>query len=115
MASKRRNTFHENKKQETTEIGSKRKEGVQKRKLGRNPRIPFSASQVAALEERYRQSPYLSTDDVAHLSNLLRLSDTRGGYPGIGVSFEFGVKGFEFFAKDSSDCVDIEVGMKSVV
>ncbi|KAL1140806.1 hypothetical protein AAG570_000734 [Ranatra chinensis] len=30
------------------------------------------------------------------------------GYPGIGASFKFGVKGFEFFMKDLTDCGDIE-------
>ncbi|XP_054282553.1 homeobox expressed in ES cells 1-like [Macrosteles quadrilineatus] len=56
---------------------SKKKEGCVRRKLGRNPRIPFSAAQVAVLEDKFRVSPYLSTSDVGHLSTLLRLSDTR--------------------------------------
>ncbi|KAG8323536.1 hypothetical protein J6590_001248 [Homalodisca vitripennis] len=57
--------------------GSKKKEGSVRRKLGRNPRIPFSAAQVEVLEDKYRASPYLSASDVSHLSTLLRLSDTR--------------------------------------
>ncbi|XP_042220980.1 homeobox protein MSX-1-like [Homarus americanus] len=55
----------------------KRREGGQKRKLGRNPRVPFSSSQLAALEARFRQSQYLSSCDVADLSALLNLTETR--------------------------------------
>ena len=58
-------------------LGTRRREGSGRRKLGRNPRIPFSGSQVAVLEDKFRNSPYLSSSDVAHLSNLLRLSDSR--------------------------------------
>ncbi|XP_059471655.1 homeobox protein MSX-2-like [Neocloeon triangulifer] len=56
---------------------TKRKEGAQKRKLGRNPRIPFSSSQVSVLEQRFKQSQYLSSSDVAELANYLNLSETR--------------------------------------
>nr|XP_045621972.1 homeobox protein MSX-1-like [Procambarus clarkii] len=55
----------------------KRREGGQKRKLGRNPRVPFSSTQLAALEARFRQSQYLSSCDVADLSLLLNLTETR--------------------------------------
>ncbi|XP_050704173.1 homeobox protein MSX-1-like [Eriocheir sinensis] len=55
----------------------KRREGGQKRKLGRNPRVPFSSTQLAALETRFRQSQYLSSCDVADLSALLNLTETR--------------------------------------
>ncbi|XP_014665274.1 PREDICTED: homeobox protein Hox-B6-like [Priapulus caudatus] len=55
----------------------KRKEGPQKRKLGRNPRIPFSPGQVATLEEKFRAAHYLSSMDVAELSSALSLSETR--------------------------------------
>ncbi|XP_071521603.1 uncharacterized protein [Panulirus ornatus] len=55
----------------------KRREGGQKRKLGRNPRVPFSSTQLAALEARFRQSQYLSSCDVADLSGLLNLTETR--------------------------------------
>lgn len=57
--------------------GSKKREGTARRRLGRNPRIPFSTSQVDVLEDKFRSSPYLSAADVSHLSTLLRLSDTR--------------------------------------
>jgi homeobox protein MSX len=57
--------------------GTRRKEGTQKRKLGRNPRIPFSSSQVSVLEQRFKQSQYLSSSDVAELANYLNLSETR--------------------------------------
>ncbi|XP_037795079.1 homeobox protein Nkx-2.5-like [Penaeus monodon] len=57
--------------------GVKRREGGQKRKLGRNPRVPFSSTQLAALEARFRQSQYLSSCDVAELSSLLNLTETR--------------------------------------
>ncbi|XP_065348343.1 homeobox protein MSX-1-like isoform X2 [Cloeon dipterum] len=56
---------------------TRRKEGAQKRKLGRNPRIPFSSSQVSVLEQRFKQSQYLSSSDVAELANFLNLSETR--------------------------------------
>ncbi|XP_066940714.1 LOW QUALITY PROTEIN: uncharacterized protein [Macrobrachium rosenbergii] len=55
----------------------KRREGGQKRKLGRNPRVPFSSTQLAALEARFNQSQYLSSCDVADLSALLNLTETR--------------------------------------
>lgn len=48
-----------------------------KRKLGRNPRVPFSSCQLSALETRFRQSQYLSSCDVAELSQLLQLTETR--------------------------------------
>ncbi|KAL1117769.1 hypothetical protein AAG570_004084 [Ranatra chinensis] len=57
-------------------------------------------------------------------SRVQRLLSRRGGFKGWvegdredtpRVSFKFGVKGFEFFVKGSSDCGDIEVGVKSAV
>ncbi|KAL1123840.1 hypothetical protein AAG570_001611 [Ranatra chinensis] len=42
-----------------------------------------------------------------HEANVFQVGMT-GPHPGIGVSFKFGVKGFEFFV-DLSDCGDIEV------
>ncbi|KAL5008332.1 hypothetical protein ScPMuIL_013913 [Solemya velum] len=55
----------------------KKKEGVRKRKLGRNPRVPFSQHQVAALEQKFRRTRYLSSMDVAELSASLNLTETR--------------------------------------
>ncbi|KAA0203566.1 hypothetical protein HAZT_HAZT010211 [Hyalella azteca] len=61
--------------------GARRRENgapAAKRKLGRNPRVPFSSCQLTALESRFRQSQYLSSCDVAELSALLQLTETRG-------------------------------------
>ncbi|XP_046558100.1 homeobox expressed in ES cells 1-like [Haliotis rubra] len=55
----------------------KKKDGVKRRKLGRNPRVPFTQHQVAVLEEKFRRTHYLSSMDVAELSTALNLSDNR--------------------------------------
>ncbi|KAL3872675.1 hypothetical protein ACJMK2_035886, partial [Sinanodonta woodiana] len=55
----------------------KKKDGFKKRKLGRNPRVPFTQHQVAALEQKFRQTHYLSSMDVAELSAALSLTETR--------------------------------------
>ncbi|XP_065203888.1 homeobox protein vab-15 [Planococcus citri] len=55
----------------------RKKECIQKRRLGRNPRIPFSSEQVAILEEKFQTSPYLSNSDVNDLSTCLQLSESR--------------------------------------
>nr|AJS19027.1 msx protein [Ptychodera flava] len=55
----------------------KKKDGTKKRKLGRNPRVPFSAAQVAMLEQKFRRTHYLSSVDVAELSAALNLSENR--------------------------------------
>ena len=57
--------------------GSKRKDTVRKRKLGRNPRVPFTQHQVSVLEGKFRQTHYLSSVDVAELSAALNLTETR--------------------------------------
>ncbi|XP_069119211.1 uncharacterized protein [Argopecten irradians] len=54
-----------------------KKEVSKKRKLGRNPRVPFTQHQVAALEQKFRQTHYLSSMDVAELSTALTLTETR--------------------------------------
>ncbi|XP_021367338.1 homeobox protein MSX-3-like [Mizuhopecten yessoensis] len=54
-----------------------KKEVTKKRKLGRNPRVPFTQHQVAALEQKFRQTHYLSSMDVAELSTALNLTETR--------------------------------------
>ncbi|KAK3931722.1 Homeobox protein MSX-1 [Frankliniella fusca] len=56
---------------------SRRRDGPAQRRLGRNPRIPFSPQQVAVLEARFFRSHYLSSADVAELSAQLELSETR--------------------------------------
>ena len=57
--------------------GSRRKEGIKKRKLGRNPRVPFTQHQVACLEQKFLQMRYLSSVDVAHLAEALCISEDR--------------------------------------
>ena len=57
--------------------GSKRKESCRKRKLGRNPRVPFTQHQVGVLEGKFAQTHYLSSVDVAELSAALNLTETR--------------------------------------
>ncbi|XP_022087667.1 homeobox protein MSH-B-like [Acanthaster planci] len=56
---------------------AKRKDGAKKRKLGRNPRVPFSPAQVTTLEQKFRCTHYLSSIDVAELSAALNLSENR--------------------------------------
>jgi homeobox protein MSX len=58
-------------------IGNKRKDCIKKRKLGRNPRVPFTQHQVAALEQKFHRTQYLSSMDVAELSTILNLTETR--------------------------------------
>jgi len=61
-------------------IGIKKKDGKhrQKRRPGRNPRIPFTTQQVSVLEHEFRRSAYLGgTNDVHVLSDRLRLSESR--------------------------------------
>lgn len=61
--------------------GIRKNECVRRRRLGRNPRIPFSTEQVTILERKFRSSPYLSNSDVAHLSKCLQLSESRVSRP----------------------------------
>lgn len=53
---------------------------TKKRKLGRNPRIPFTQQQIDRLERKYIKSRYLSSLDVAGLSKELDLSEPRVSY-----------------------------------
>ena len=50
---------------------------MKKRKLGRNPRVPFTQHQVATLEQKFQRTHYLSSVDVAELSAALNLTETR--------------------------------------
>lgn len=61
--------------------GIRKTECTRRRRLGRNPRIPFSTEQVTILEKKFRSSPYLSNSDVAHLSKCLQLSESRVSKP----------------------------------
>ncbi|BFZ11834.1 hypothetical protein BsWGS_14873 [Bradybaena similaris] len=56
---------------------NKQKDGGKKRKLGRNPRVPFTQHQVVVLEDRFKQTHYLSSLDVAELSTVLGLTEPR--------------------------------------
>ncbi|XP_052768180.1 paired box protein Pax-6-like [Mya arenaria] len=55
----------------------RKKEGGKKRKLGRNPRVPFTQHQVSELERKFNRTHYLSSLDVAELSTNLNLTETR--------------------------------------
>ncbi|XP_028968113.1 homeobox protein MSX-1-like [Galendromus occidentalis] len=53
-------------------------EGQKKRKyLSRSPRIPFNSEQLAVLEGRFKESPYLSGSEVQKLARDLHMSDVR--------------------------------------
>ncbi|KAB0804017.1 hypothetical protein PPYR_00987 [Photinus pyralis] len=54
-----------------------KRQGPQRRQLGRNPRIPFSTHQLSMLEEKFQQSPYLSSSEVTMISRILDLADVR--------------------------------------
>ncbi|GFO25937.1 homeobox protein msx-1-like protein [Plakobranchus ocellatus] len=56
---------------------SKKASGGKKRKLGRNPRVPFTQHQAMVLEEKFRRTHYLSSMDVAELSTALSITETR--------------------------------------
>ncbi|XP_055715528.1 homeobox protein MSH-D-like [Phlebotomus papatasi] len=51
--------------------------GPVKRTPGRLPRVPFTVEQLAALEEAYRVSTYLSSEDANNLAQKLNLSCVR--------------------------------------
>ena len=48
-----------------------------RRRPGLHPRIPFTASQLQQLEDKYRKCAYLSRRDVIQLSTALRLAQSR--------------------------------------
>ncbi|KAK4884358.1 hypothetical protein RN001_000629 [Aquatica leii] len=54
-----------------------KREATQRRQLGRHPRIPFTTQQLAILEEKFRESPYLSSAEVLKISRILQLADIR--------------------------------------
>ncbi|CAH3024447.1 unnamed protein product [Porites evermanni] len=56
---------------------SKPRKGTRKHKLDRNPRIPFSSTQLASLEAKFLQTQYLSGSEVRDLSNSLRVTEHR--------------------------------------
>ncbi|XP_044736560.1 homeobox protein H17-like [Chrysoperla carnea] len=50
---------------------------IKQRQLGRHPRIPFTSTQICILEKQFKETPYLSSEQVLHLSELLQLADIR--------------------------------------
>lgn len=58
-------------------LGSKPRKGNRKHKLDRNPRIPFSSTQLAALEAKFVDTHYLSSAEVRQLSSLLSVTEHR--------------------------------------
>lgn len=53
------------------------RQGPAKRTPGRLPRIPFTPSQLQALENAYKASNYLSAEDANKLADSLDLTNTR--------------------------------------
>ncbi|XP_053698831.1 homeobox expressed in ES cells 1-B [Sabethes cyaneus] len=53
------------------------KPGPIKRTPGRLPRVPFTPSQLTALEEAYKVSTYLSSEEANQLAYSLELTNTR--------------------------------------
>lgn len=51
--------------------------GPAKRTPGRLPRVPFTPEQLSTLEEAYRRSTYLSSEDANKLADRLDLSNVR--------------------------------------
>lgn len=58
-------------------LGGQKREGPQRRQLGRHPRIPFTSHQLTQLEEKFQEAPYLSSEEVTALSQRLDLADIR--------------------------------------
>ncbi|KAI4467542.1 homeobox protein msx [Holotrichia oblita] len=56
---------------------NQRRDAPQKRQLGRHPRIPFTTHQLTVLENKFKKSPYLSSQEVKELSKNLDLADIR--------------------------------------
>ena len=48
-----------------------------KKCFNRGPRIPFSGDQICILERKFRESHYLSSYEVVHLSEQLNLTEAR--------------------------------------
>lgn len=51
-----------------------KREGPQKRQLGRYPRIPFTNQQVNILEEKFQLNQYLTSEEAVDLSRKLHLT-----------------------------------------
>lgn len=58
-------------------LGTQKRDGPQKRQLGRYPRIPFTSHQIEVLEEKFQQCPYLSSEEATQLSNRLQLAEIK--------------------------------------
>uniref|UniRef100_A0A182T0X7 Homeobox domain-containing protein n=1 Tax=Anopheles maculatus TaxID=74869 RepID=A0A182T0X7_9DIPT len=57
------------------------KPGPVKRTPGRLPRVPFTPAQLSALEDAYKVSTYLSSEEANQLAFSLELTNTRGNLP----------------------------------
>ncbi|XP_074035742.1 homeobox protein MSX-3 [Leptinotarsa decemlineata] len=58
-------------------LGINKRDTPQKRQLGRYPRIPFTNQQIAILEEKFQESPYLSSEEAINLSKMLHLAEVK--------------------------------------
>ena len=56
---------------------SSKRRPKQKRKPGRNPRVPFTAKQLTTLENKFLTMKYLTNDDVRALCSELDLPDNK--------------------------------------
>lgn len=50
-----------------------KRDGPHKRQPGRYPRIPFTIQQIAILEDKFEQNPYLGSQEAVDLSRKLQL------------------------------------------
>ncbi|XP_028393132.1 homeobox protein engrailed-2b-like [Dendronephthya gigantea] len=56
---------------------SSKRRPKQKRKPGRNPRVPFTPKQLTTLENKFQAMKYLTNDDVRALCNELGLPENK--------------------------------------
>ena len=56
---------------------SSKRRPKQKRKPGRNPRVPFTAKQLTTLEKKFQKMKYLTNDDVRALCAELSLPENK--------------------------------------
>ncbi|KAK2726797.1 hypothetical protein QYM36_007594 [Artemia franciscana] len=54
-----------------------KKEGGSKKKINRSARVPFNSTEIAALEDQYKKTPYLTSREVSELAKVLRITESR--------------------------------------
>ncbi|KAK2726792.1 homeobox protein MSX-1-like [Artemia franciscana] len=54
-----------------------KKEGGSKKKINRSARVPFNNTEIAALEDQYKKTPYLTSREVSELAKVLRITESR--------------------------------------